>query len=40
MALKVVSIKDLKLEVLSEQERTGEMIAEVCARRGISRASY
>ena len=40
MALKVVSMEDLKLEVLLEPERTGETIAEVCARHGISRASY
>jgi transposase len=40
MALKVVSMMELKLEVLLEPERTGESVAEVCARHGISRASY
>jgi hypothetical protein len=37
MALKVVSMEELKLEVLLEPERTGETVAEVCARRGLSR---
>lgn len=40
MALKVVSMHELKLEVLSEPERTGETVAEVCLRHGISRASF
>ncbi|MGH3137699.1 MAG: helix-turn-helix domain-containing protein [Gaiellaceae bacterium] len=40
MALKVVSMNELKLEVLREPERTGESVAEVCRRRGISRASF
>ena len=40
MALKVVSMHELKLEVLLEPARTGETVAEVCLRRGISRASY
>ena len=40
MALKVVSMNELKLELLFEAERTGETVAEVCRRRGISRASY
>jgi hypothetical protein len=40
MALKVVSMKELKLEVLLEPERTGETVAEVCARHRISRASF
>jgi len=40
MALKVVSLKELKLRVLLERERTGESVAEVCARHGISRASF
>jgi transposase InsO family protein len=40
MALKVVSMRELKLEVLFEPARTGETVAEVCLRRGISRASY
>ena len=40
MALKVVSMEEFKLEVLFEPERTGATVAEVCGRRGISRASY
>jgi transposase InsO family protein len=40
MALKVVSMEELKLAVLLEPERTGESVAEVCARHGVSRASY
>ena len=40
MALKVVSMEELKLQVLLERERTGETIAEVCARHGVSRASF
>jgi transposase InsO family protein len=40
MALKVVSMHELKLQVLFEPERTGESVAEVCLRRGISRASF
>jgi len=40
MALKVVSMEELRLQVLLEPERTGESVSEVCARRGISRASF
>jgi transposase-like protein len=40
MALEVVSMEELKLEVLLEPERSGETVAEVCARHGISRASF
>jgi transposase-like protein len=40
MALKVVSMEELKLQVLLEPERTGESVAELCARHGISRASF
>ena len=40
MALKVVSMQELKLELLSEPTRTGESVAEVCRRHGIARASY
>jgi transposase InsO family protein len=40
MALRVVSMEELKLEVLLEPDRTGETVGEVCARHGISRASY
>jgi transposase InsO family protein len=38
--LKVVSMQELKMEVLLEAERTGETVGEVCARHEISRASY
>ena len=40
MALRVVSMEELKLQVLYEPERTGESVAEVCRRRGISRETF
>jgi len=40
MALQVVSMEELKLQVLYEPERTGETVAEVCRRRGISRETF
>jgi len=40
VALKVVSMQELKLVVLLEPERAGLSVAEVCRRHGISRASY
>jgi transposase len=40
VALQVVSMEELKLGVLLEPERTGETVAEVCERHGISRASF
>ena len=40
MALRAVSLVELKLGVLLEPERSGESIAAVCRRNGISRASY
>ena len=40
MALRVVSMEELKLEVLFEPDRSGESVAAVCRRRGISRASF
>jgi transposase InsO family protein len=40
VALRVVSMNELKLDVLLEPDRTGDSVAEVCRRRGISRASY
>jgi transposase-like protein len=40
VALKVVSMQELKLQLLSEPERTGDSVAEVCRRRGISRESF
>jgi transposase len=40
VALRVVSMQELKLAVLLEPERTGAAVAEVCRRHGISRASF
>ena len=40
MALRVVTMTELRLEVLLEPQRTGESVAEVCRRREISRQSY
>ena len=40
MALRVISMDELKLQVLQEPERTGETVAEVCRRRGISRQTF
>jgi transposase len=40
MALRVVSIRQLKLEVLLEPGRTGDSVAAVCRRRGISRQTF
>src|SRR6266516_880113 len=40
MALRVVTMTELRLEVLLEPQRTGESVAEVCRRREISRHSY
>lgn len=40
MALKVVSLVEQKLDVLLEPERSGESVAAVCRRQGISRESY
>ena len=40
MALKVVSMPELRREVLLEAQRTGEPVASVCQRFGISRATY
>ena len=40
MALKAVSLVELKLALLSESERSGETVAEVCRQHGVSRASY
>jgi transposase InsO family protein len=40
VSLKAVSLVELKLEVLSESERSGETVVEVCRRLGVSRASY
>ena len=40
MALRAVSMEELKLEVLLEPERTGDSVVEVCRRRGISRQTF
>lgn len=40
MALRVVSMAELRRDVVFEPERTGETIAEVCRRYGISRQTY
>ena len=40
MALQAVSMDELKLQVLQEPVRTGDTVAEVCRRRGISRETF
>lgn len=40
MALKVVTMAELRLEVLLEAERTGLSVTEVCRLHGISRQTY
>lgn len=40
MALQVVSMEELKLQVLHEPGRTGDTVAEICRRRGISRRTF
>ncbi|GBE20668.1 MAG TPA: helix-turn-helix domain-containing protein [Actinobacteria bacterium] len=40
MALKVVTMAELRLEVLMEAERTGLTVTEICRRYGISRQTY
>src|SRR5712691_8081534 len=40
MALTVVSMAELRLEVLFQSERSGESVTEVCRRHGISRQTY
>jgi transposase len=40
VALRVVSMEALRLAVLLEPERTGDSVAEVCRRRGISRETF
>jgi len=40
MSLRVVTMAELRLEVLLEPERTGDSVAEVCRRRGISRDTF
>ncbi len=40
MALRVVSMEELKLQLLFEPVRTGDSVAAVCRRHGISRESF
>ena len=40
MALKVVTMAEMRMEVLLEAERTGMTVSEVCRRYGISRQTY
>jgi transposase InsO family protein len=40
MSLRVVSMAELRLEVLLEPGRTGDSVAAVCRRRGISRQTF
>jgi transposase InsO family protein len=40
MSLRVVTMAELRLEVLLEPERTGDSVAEVCRRRRISRETF
>jgi hypothetical protein len=40
MALTVVTMVELRLEVLFQAERSGESVTEVCRRHGISRQTY
>jgi transposase InsO family protein len=40
VGLKVVSMAELRLDVLTEPRRTGETVADVCRRYGISRDTY
>ncbi len=40
MVLKVVTMAELRFDVLSEPLRTGETVADVCRRYGISRDTY
>jgi transposase InsO family protein len=40
MALRVMSMAEMRLEVLLEAARSGEIVTEVCRRHGISRKTY
>ena len=40
VTLKVVTMAELRLDVLTEPLRTGEIVADVCRRYGISRDTY
>ena len=40
MALKVVTMAEMRFDVLLEVERTGLTVTEVCRRYGISRNTY
>lgn len=40
MSLRVVTMAELRLEILLEPERTGRSVAEVCRRQGTSRETF
>ncbi len=40
MALRVMGMAEIRLEVLLEPERTGDSVAEVCRRHGITRETF
>ena len=40
MALRTVTMSELRLEVLLEAEQSGESVAEICRRYKISRETY
>ncbi len=40
MALQVVSMEEPRLQVLQEPEHSGDTVAEICRRRGISRETF
>jgi transposase-like protein len=40
VALKVVTMPELRREVLLEAQRTGEPVSSICQRFGISRQTY
>ncbi|MGH2693469.1 MAG: helix-turn-helix domain-containing protein, partial [Actinomycetota bacterium] len=40
MALRVVTMTELRREILEEPRLTGESVTEVCARRGLSRDTF
>jgi transposase len=40
MALRVMSVTDMRLEVLLEAARSGETVTAICERFGISRETY
>jgi transposase-like protein len=40
VALRVVSMEELRLGLVREPERRGDSVAEVCRRRGVSRETF